>query len=350
MTAIEKQRYRLILSRQREVERILKAASRDLAKTITPFKTYNKPLKRKIDNILRELHNDIQTSIENGIRTSWDGANKMNDAIVGNYVKGVDVPGGLMASMQQVNLDALEAFISRTEKGFTLSKRIWKYTDDLKKQINLYMGSGITTGKSAAQISRDLRRHIPQLMKDPNRLYRRVRVEVKDKITGEVKKKLVLSEAAKAYKPGSGVYRSSYKNALRLAANETNMAYHISDFNRRQQLPFIVGIEVKLSAAHPRPDICDSMTGRYPKGFYFTGWHPLCMCYTTSIRLKKDEFIKFVKTGAIDQRKYIRSIPQKAQGYLQRNKAKLLKLKSKPYWMQNFTQDLRLKKSVKKAI
>jgi len=336
MPIADERKLDLILARQRKVERILKQASRDLARTITPFKVYNEPLKRKIDTILTTLHDDIQSNIENGIRMGWSEANKMNDAVVGSYVKGVDIPEGLMTSMQQVNLEALEAFIGRTEKGLNLSKRVWNLTNITKEQLNIYLGSGIARGRSAASLSRDVR----TLLKEPNRLYRRVRDD---------KGRLILSEAAKKYKPGSGVYRSSFANARRLAATETNMAYHMADFTRRQQLPFVVGIEVLLSAAHPRYDICNSLTGRYPKGFYFPGWHPLCMCWTKSIRLKKQEFIKFIKTGAIDQRKYIRSIPQKAQRYLQTNKTKLLKLKSKPYWMENLTKDLTLKKSIRKV-
>ena len=36
-------------------------------------------------------------------------------------------------------------------------------------------------------------------------------------------KSLLSVKAAQAFHPGHGVYRSSYKNALRLAATETNM-------------------------------------------------------------------------------------------------------------------------------
>lgn len=340
MTQAEIKRFNLILSRQRAVERILNEASRDLARRITATRTYNVALKRKIDDILKELRGNIQDSIENGIKASWDQANKMNSAVVNSYVSDVAISEGLKASMQQLNFGALEAFMSRSEGGYRLSRRIWNITDVAKDQIDLYMGSGITTGKSAAEISRDLRRHVPQLMKEPNRLYRRIRDE---------RGRLVLSEAAQRYKPGMGVYRSSYKNALRLTATETNMAYHMADFTRRQQLPFVLGIEVKLSAAHPRQDICDSLTGTYPKGFIFTGWHPLCMCYTTSVKLKKDEFVKYIKTGQIDQRKYIKAIPQNAQRYLERNKSKILGLKHKPYWVQNFTKDLELKQSIRKV-
>lgn len=124
-------------------------------------------------------------------------------------------------------------------------------------------------------MSRDLRGYLQQ----PDKLFRRVR---------DAYGVLRLSQAAKAYHPGRGVYRSSYKNARRLAATETNIAYHTADYLRWQQLDFVVGIEIKLSNNHtlngmPFTDICDKLKGRYPKDFKFTGWHPLCRCHVVTI-------------------------------------------------------------------
>lgn len=107
---------------------------------------------------------------------------------------------------------------------------------------------------------------------------------------------LQLSKAAADFHPGRGVYRSSYMNARRLAATETNIAYRTADHERWKKMDFVVGIEIHLSNNHnckgiPKGmfyDICDDLKGRYPKDFKFTGWHPHCRCYATSI-LKTDE-------------------------------------------------------------
>ena len=56
-------------------------------------------------------------------------------------------------------------------------------------------------------------------------------------------------------------------------------------------MDFVVGIEVHLSNNHNCKgvpagmffDICDELQGKYPKDFKFTGWHPHCRCYATSI-------------------------------------------------------------------
>lgn len=114
----------------------------------------------------------------------------------------------------------------------------------------------------------------------PDKLFRRVRDE-----HGE----LQLSKAAAAFHPGRGVCRSSYKNALRLAATETNIAYRTADHERWQQMDFVVGQEVRCSDTnHPVEDICDTLAGRYPKDFKFVGWHPNCRCYVIPV-LKTEE-------------------------------------------------------------
>lgn len=111
-----------------------------------------------------------------------------------------------------------------------------------------------------------------------------------------------MSKRASQFHPGQGVYRSSYKNARRLAVTETNMAYHSADHERWQQLDFVVGIEVRLSGnhtclgrdgkRHEFRDICDDLQGRYPKDFKFTGWHPQCRCQAISILKTEEELME----------------------------------------------------------
>ena len=69
-----------------------------------------------------------------------------------------------------------------------------------------------------------------------------------------------------------GVYRSSYKNALRMTVTENNIAYRTADFVQQQEMDFVIGIEIRLSDNHPCDDICDDLAGVYPKKFKFTDW------------------------------------------------------------------------------
>ena len=336
-----------VVARNRKIEIILNRASNDLAMKAAifemkyPTKMFqgsfyirNKALEKRIDIILNKLHKDIQANIQEGIVSNWDMANLKNDKMVGTWAKGIKLNKDLIApSFNQLNLAALDTFLNRTEAGMNLSDRVWNLVNGAKGQLEIYLASGISTGKSAADIARDVK----QYLNEPNRLFRRVRQDGR----------LVLSKAARGYHPGAGIYRSSYKNALRLAKNEVNMAYRMSDYTRRQQLPFVTGIEVHLSASHPRLDMCDDLVGKYPKGFIFMTWHVGCLCYTTSIMLNEKDSLKFMKTGKIAKSNYINKIPKKATNWVKANSSKIAGYKNKPYWItDNFDKDFNLKEEI----
>ena len=119
-------------------------------------------------------------------------------------------------------------------------------------------------------------------LKHPDKLFRRVRDE-----HGQ----LQLSKRAKEFHPGQGVYRSSYKNARRLAVTETNMAYHKADNERWRQLDFVLGYEVQVSGTNPNVcPLCVELAGKYPKEFEFVGWHPHCRCHAVPIMEDIDSF------------------------------------------------------------
>lgn len=130
------------------------------------------------------------------------------------------------------NLGALEAFQRRTTYGHNLSERVWSIAKQFERHIELSLSIGISEGRSAADISRDVRVYL----NEPDKLFRRVRNAFGN---------LTLSKVAQAYHPGQGVYRSSYQNAMRMARTEINSAYREADSIRWQQLDFIVGYEVK---------------------------------------------------------------------------------------------------------
>lgn len=89
------------------------------------------------------------------------------------------------------------------------------------------------------------------------------------------------------------------------------------------------------------------MVGKYPKGFLFAGWHPLCMCYPTAIMLSKTEFSNYLNSGKIDSQKYIRKIPTNAQNYISENKKTIDGWKNKLYFIRdNFNRNITIEESV----
>ena len=243
-----------------------------------PFSFADYPSTRvRVQKLIDGLKNGIQTVILNGVDAEWTLANEKNNelcnVVFGNNVKKLTTEQE--RRYYRSNGKACDAFKTRKMAGLGLSDRVWNYTNQFKTEIELGLDLGLRDGLSADEMSRELR----QYLKYPDKLFRRVRDE-----HGQ----LHLSRAAEAFNPGQGVYRSSYKNAMRLARTETNMAYRTSDYTRWKQLDFVVGIEIRTSNNHPIADICDELAGRYPKDFKFTGWHPQCRCHAVSI-LKTDE-------------------------------------------------------------
>lgn len=269
------------------IDRIFKKAAEEAAKIgvsikdlpedrIFTFDDYP-ATQKQIERLMTALQQSMETTIVNGVRSSWTLSNNKNNALVSRIFG--DRVGDLSKEQYKryfsTNGAALEAFLQRKEQGLNLSDRVWRYTTAFKREIELGLDLGIRSGESAAKMTRSLR----QYLRHPDKLFRRVR----DK-HGNLK----LSKAAAAFHPGRGVYRSSYKNARRLAATETNIAYRTSDHLRWQQMEFVVGIEIKLSNNHtlngmPLIDICDTLAGRYPKDFKFVGWHPHCRCKVITV-------------------------------------------------------------------
>lgn len=259
-------------------------------------------LSKRVDELLRGLSKKLLEQINVGTADAWELANLNNDRLIDYIVQSIGpgrIPPLALLRWQHAtrNLEALKEFQRRKIGGLGLSQKVWLYCKSIKDDLELAIDIGLGDGKSADALSRSVRR----FLRHPDALYRRVR----DKKTGELR----LSKAAQAFHPGQGVYRSAYKNARRLAATETNMAYRSADHQRRQRLDFVLGIRVNLSKNHtcldskgvPRPffDICDVLEGNYPKWFKFVGWHPHCRCYTTTILPSKDEFLKYL--AAMDE-------------------------------------------------
>jgi hypothetical protein len=226
------------------------------------FKDYPH-LNNQVERLFNEFSRNMDVIVRSGISNEWREAHRVSDKLIERYSRKTGIAPNLVKGYGERNLEALEAFTERKYKGLGLSERVWKYTNQFKGELELGLSLGIGEGKSADEMSRDIRRYL----REPDRLYRRVRNEF-----GE----LVLSKNAKMYRSGQGVYRSSYKNAMRLARTEINRSYRTADYERRQQLDFVVGIEVRRSNHDYDCPVCESLKGRYPKDFIFTGWHPNC--------------------------------------------------------------------------
>lgn len=340
MNKYDSQHWRNQAAYERQVDAIYRAAAKEAAALGVSIKDFNPDrlfsfsdypnTRKKIEKLLSDLQTGIMAVIVNGIRSEWTLANQKNDELA-RQVFGDNV-GKLTKEQERryfsTNGAARDAFIKRKTDGLGLSDRVWKYTNQFKDEIELGLDLGIRSGRSADELSRDLRSYLQH----PDKLFRRVRNK-----HGQ----LVLSQRARAYHPGRGVYRSSYKNARRLAATETNIAYRTSDYERWQQFDFVVGIEIKLSNNHPEPDICDDLKGRYPKDFKFTGWHPHCRCHVETVLKTPDELIadnrRIMEGGKPTETSVntVADVPQAFTDWVEANRERMTAAKSLPYFIRD---------------
>jgi len=248
----------------------------------------------EVQPILRNMYSRVYQAIRTGIQKEWMFASENNDELVKSVFGDSSIEDNHFAKYFLRNREAMDAFFARKTEGLDLSQKVWKYTSQYKGELegtlDLAIGEGIPANRLASQIQ--------QYLQDPDRWYRRFRVKVGEDedgnpIYGRIWKRRIfdqedgiykwINDDPKNYHPGQGVYRSSYRNAQRLARSETNIAYRSADYERWAQLDFVVGVEIKLSNNHPEPDICDQLKGIYPKDFKWTGWHPNCRCYMVPV-------------------------------------------------------------------
>ena len=333
----------------RQIDEIYKSATREAAAigvsigsfdTERPLDFKDYPLTaRRVDRLVKQLGKALEVCMVNGVESEWTLANNKNNELA-KRVFGKNVGRLTQAQYRRYfsnNDAAREAFVKRKENGLTLSDRVWKYTDEFKDEIEMGIDLGLRGGLSADQMARDLQ----QYLQHPDMLFRRVRDEHGI---------LHLSKRAKDYHPGRGVYRSSYKNARRLAATECNTAYRTADHERWQQMDFVVGQEIHLSGNHTckgkdgKPhefeDMCDKLQGRYPKDFKFTGWHPHCRCYATSILKTNDEIAedtrKMLAGEAVDGESVNRvdDVPEGFKTWVNENEGRMEKAKTLPGFLR----------------
>ena len=321
---------------------IANAASRENYNPDKPFSFDDYPkAKAQLQKTIKGLAGKMQAVIETASRKQWLFACQKNDEFIASIFDTTKLTKGQLKKYQDRNLDALQSFQQRKVGGMDLSERVWKYTQQYKEQIEVGLDVGLGEGRSAQQLSRDLR----QNLKDTNRLFRRVR---------DKRGNLQLSKSAKAFHPGQGVYRSSYKNAMRLARSEINMSYRESDHLRWQQLDFVLGFEVHRSNREPKCncELCERLVGRYPKWFKFKGWHPQCLCYAIPIledfyskersddrvarmraALRGEEYKKYVSKGLI------KDLPDNFKEWASENEERQKNWASTPYFIKdNFVE------------
>lgn len=291
-------------------------------------------LEREVGRIVSELAEGIESTVLRGTSAEWANGESDADGTVGLVLEkyGLDSKDGLTAKDVGGRVNnrerALKAFLKRDiGGGKILSAKVWDLANH--QRIEVELARSIAEGTGAARIATGMK----ALLKEPDKLFRRVR----DK-NGTLR----LSRNAKAYHPGAGTYRSSYRNALRLARTEINMAYRSAEQESYRGKPYVVGIEIKRSAHPYECPVCEALAGRYPKDFKWSGWHPQCRCYMVPILLSDDEMQTYTDTivnggdfAPEDSRNYVGDVPQGFRDWIESNRERAKGWSALPYFIRD---------------
>ncbi len=248
-----------------------------------------RPRPGTIRDIMRQLNPKLSGQIKRGMKQSITHGLKsgvLDMAAAGEVPKGAKVSIGTsfigkdgvvrthdvrkelyaQSAWARINSDAMDHLVRTQYGGVTLSRRVWDITWEREKAIRNALQRGVLLGDSAAKLSREIRPHLVH----PNDRFHKVRKDGK----------LVWSKPAQAVQRGRGVYKSAYKNAMRLARTEVNRAYHEGQIRYGQQKNWIDGYIWKLGGIGPWKCVCPDWAGRFfTKGNVPQRPHPQCMCW-----------------------------------------------------------------------
>lgn len=290
-----------------------------------PFRFQDYPNTRdKVNRLKNQFVGELGAVIYSGTSDEWKRSNLMQDLLVDKVMQAYGVKKGKKKKKvyYQTNSDALKAFQERKDNGMNLSAKLWNQAANYKKEMEYAISSAVEKGTSAVKLSKRLSKYLqdfPKLQKD-----------YKEKF-------------GKAVDCHDCEYRS-----IRLARSEINMAYRTAEQTRWQQMDFIVGYEIKLSAKHPCHDVCDDLAGKYPKDFVWTGWHPNDMCYLVPILNTEEEFWSDSTTSVNE----VKDVPEGFKKWVEENRDRLDKAKERgtlPYFVKDNKQYLGLDTPVKSA-
>jgi len=313
------------------IEKIYKKASGIKLKGDT-FRISDYPvLSNEIDKQLLSFSKEVNITIQNGIKDEWELSINKNAEMIHKKYGEKNVSQAVNKVLYDPQAPAFEAFNKRVVNGFTLSDRVLKYTSQFRGQIEQNLFAGLSEGKSAVAMARDQVKY----MENPEPLFRRVR---------DAKGNLKLSKAAEKYyeglgKPGQGVYRSPFKNFMRITRDTINESYRQSDMIRYQTIPFVLGYVVNLSNNHPVRDICDELAGTYPKMFKWRKWHIQCMCNCVAELPSPADYAKYeqaILNGTDEGYKFkreVKELPNNLNSYVEKNKGKMDGWAKKPDWV-----------------
>lgn len=182
----------------------------------------------------------------------------------------------------RVNERAVEAIWSRTENGLFLSDRIWFKSQKYRKNMTDIIQAAVAEGQDCTKTARALEQYVLKGRETLASEYPNMMARMGNRVPSNV----------------------SYE-ALRLARTEMTSAYGEATLSAGKASPSCRGVKYILSASHPKPDICDDITGTDKHGLGIGVYpideapvypfHPHCLCIVTTVNERPEDFVQRLK-------------------------------------------------------
>ncbi|MZK53466.1 hypothetical protein [Clostridium beijerinckii] len=182
----------------------------------------------------------------------------------------------------RVNEKAVEAIWSRTQDGLYLSDRIWSKSKKYRQNMTDIIQASVAEGQDCTKTAKALEQYVLKKKKTLASEYPNMMARMGNRIPNDV----------------------SYE-ALRLARTEMTSAFGEATLSAAKVSPSCRGVKYILSASHPKPDICDDITGTDKHGLGI-GVYPIdeaplypfhcnCLCIPTTVNEKPEDFVQRLK-------------------------------------------------------
>lgn len=281
------------LAQERRIYELLEQASNQLTSQIAKYAIEGKippvrlrvllgEIKGRMDALRPGLKNIIRSaqknSVDYGLKTSIVGASiampPSFKAGIGTSFFGKDgkivrhdakLETYAASAWARINGKAMDALMRTSYGGITFSRRVWDITWPVERQIRNQINLAVLTGSSADKVARSIRSYLglPETFR---------------------------GLAFREFHPGPGVYRSAYKNALRLSGTEINRAFCEGIFRYGKEKEWVTGYIWRVGSDDPCEE-CESNEGEFfPKDEPpDIPLHPHCYCWPETVYEGKEE-------------------------------------------------------------
>lgn len=282
----------LRLQQDLEIRQLYIRITKDITKELKKegLSSFNKRRLQHIYNVLKlcedKFNGQLTINFEKYTKANVETATGYSKAIVINAIEKAGIKKiekSIVNNMYfRVNERAVETIWSRTQDGLHLSDRIWSKSQKYRENMATIIQGAVAEGQDCTKTARALEQYVLKGKKTLAEEYPGMMARMNNRV------------------PSDASYES-----LRLARTEMTAAYGEATISAGMVSPSCAGIKFILSAAHPKPDICDDICGvdNYGLG---TGVYPLdeapaypfhanCICITTTVNEQPEDFVRKLK-------------------------------------------------------